>query len=120
MARPTMKDQAVEDMNLLFSPTLTPWEITCTYTPRYGDPVDISVFLSGSQDTFSRMEDYERGENTAEIYVWFKKTDVPSPQWRDKFNLHGEDWYFGVQGVVKEDAFSLKIHLERDFSCDTI
>jgi len=112
-----MKEQAALDMALLFSPTLTPWEEPCIYTARGGSPVEISCFLSGDEDTFSRMEDYERGENTAEIYVWFKKADIIEPKWRDKFNVHGEDWYFGVQGVVKEDPYSLKIHLERNFVC---
>jgi len=118
MALPSLKAQAAADMDLLFSPTKTPWEETATYTPRGGAPIEISCFLSSDQDTFSRMEDYERGENTAEIYVWIKKADVASPKWRDKLTLRGEDWYFGVFGVVKEDSFSLKVHFERNFECE--
>jgi len=118
MARPTLKAQAATDMDLLFSPDETPWEETATYTPRGGSAVELSCFLSGDIDTFSRMENYERGENTAEIYVWLKKADVPDPGWRDKLTLRGEDWYFGPLGVVKEDAFSLKVHWERDFVCE--
>jgi len=118
MARPTMKALAAADMDLLFNPTLTPWEESAIYTPRGGTPIEVSCFLSGDQDTFSRMEDYERGENTAEIYVWLRKSDIAEPKWRDKLTLRGEDWYFGVFGVVKEDAYSLKIHWERDLTCD--
>lgn len=117
MARPTLKAQAVTDVALLFD-DIMPWEEDATYTPRGGAAIPISCFLSGNIDTFERMEDYERGANTAEIYVWIKKADVAQPKWRDKLTLRGEDWYFGVNGVVKEDAYSLKVHFERDFVCE--
>lgn len=118
MTRPTLKAQASTDVDLLFDDSM-PWEIDCTYEPRGGGSAVISIFLSGQIDTFSRMEDYERGSETAEIYIWAKKVDVTDPKWRDKFTFNGESWYFGTQGVVKEDNYSLKIHLERDLSCDS-
>ena len=117
MALPTLKQQAVTDVTLLFSTDMA-WEESAIYTPRGGVGISISCFLSSDQDTFSRMEEYERGENTAEIYVWIKKADVSTPKWRDKLTLRGEDWYFGVFGVVKEDAYSLKVHFERNFVCE--
>lgn len=113
----TLKQQAAQDVDLLFSDDMQ-WEIDCSYQPVSGGaPSTISIFNSGQIDTFSRLEDYERGANTSELYVWVKKVDVTNPKWRDAYTFNGETWYHGVLGVVKEDAYSLKIHLERDLTC---
>jgi len=117
MARPSLKAQTLTDMSLLFE-DIMPWTIPCTYTPRGGSPVVVDCFLSGQIDTFTNMEKYIRGEETAEIYVWFKQADMPVPQWRDKFNLQGTDWWTGTEGVVKYDEYSVKIHLERNLVCE--
>lgn len=118
MALPTLKQQVLADMDLLFDDPM-PWQEDCVYTPVGGSAVTIPCHLSGDIDTFSNMEQYVgRGEDNAEFYIWVKKADVPSPQWRDKFTIRGVDYFFGYMGVVKSDPYSSKINLRRDYDCE--
>ncbi len=119
MARPTLKAQAAADFDLLIDGTM-PWTINCIYTPiESGIPAIIPCFLSGMVDTFGDIEHYVgRGESNAEIYIWVKKSDVTDPKWRDVYVIDGSKWYYGSEGIVKSDEYSIKIHLMREFICD--
>lgn len=85
-----------------------------TYTAKGSAGVSITAIITRDSEL---LEPYVgRGEDNAMSEIRVQKTEVPTPQYGDKFTFGGRDWWFDpARGASYEDDNEWVIQLERDF-----
>lgn len=80
------------------------------------DGVDVP-YLPDTAGSSSNLQRYGRGDDYAQTYIWFKASALGAAKeltGRHEFLIDDRVYYLGRQGVVKDDGYSVKVHLTMD------
>jgi hypothetical protein len=108
MALKTLKEQAATDLAALFSSEL-PWVDSIKYTPKddFTRTIPAQIMYEENLKAAGGSEPAMAG-----MSIQVKKSDVPEPDYDDKYEYEDEVWH--MRRIEKGDSYTWNLRIERD------